>query len=102
MPGHQHRVELGSLVAPETRRRDQTVDQPGPLSRVGGCDKSARLGRSGNPPGQVERQPADQGRIVGRGRRIDASSAKDRVDVMIDHLADGTIGGQQVGGTGAG
>ena len=57
----------------EAGRRHQAIDEPGALVRIGRFDISARLGRRGNPAGQVERQPADQGGVVGHRRRLDAS-----------------------------
>ena len=96
--GHQHRIELRRLVTNEAGRGHQAVDQPGPLIGVGRPDEGAGLGGRGNPPGQVERQPADQGCIVGRGRGLDRFLAEGPVNVMIDDLPDRAIGREQVSG----
>lgn len=89
----EHHIQLIGLEPGEAGRGDQSVDEVGPLARVGPSDVLVDFTKSGDATDQVQRQPPDERGVVGlRGRR-DAAGFNPSVDVMVDSCFDRSVRG---------
>ena len=89
-------------MADKIRRGEQAIDELRPLIGVFRVDIDAGLGDCGDAAGQVERQAADQGGVVGLRRGRDVSRGQFHADVMIDDIGDRAVRRQEIRGRGGG
>src|SRR5262249_53103153 len=94
----EHRVQLVDEVSLEGAGGDEAIDELDLLVRLGGGQVRIQLGDGGDASGEVEREAAEDGGVVGERGGLDRLFLQREVDVVINGLGDGLRGRQEVVG----